>query len=102
MIGKNTIQKPSIDKAIGALHDSRHNTCVVFDSLESTPDIKVQVKTPFNTSAQTRHTNQQISKQKSYQKKKTKSVAALLESLSTGNNGSKCKGWNLDNETKEK
>ena len=83
MIGKNTIHKSSIDKASDTLHESRQNTCIVFDSLESTPDIQVQLKSPFNTTAQTRHTNQLISKQKSHQKKETKKVAALLESLST-------------------
>ena len=94
VIGKNTKHKPSIDKASDTLHESRQNTCVMFDSLESTPHIQVQVKSPFNTTDQKRDTYQLISKQKSNRKKKTKTEAAVLESLSTVNNGSKCKGWN--------
>ena len=61
VIGKNTIQKPSIDKASGTLHESRQNTDVVFDSLESAPGIQVQVTLPFNTTDQKRDTNQLIS-----------------------------------------
>ena len=94
VIGKNTKQKPSIDKASDTLHESRQTACVVFDSLESTPQIQVQVKAPFNTIVQKRNTNQLISKQKGYLKQKKKKEAAVLESLSTVNNGSKCKGCN--------
>ena len=95
VLGKNTKQKPSIDKASDTLHESRQNTCVVFDSLESTPQIQVQVKAPFNTIDQKRDTNQLKSKQKSYRKNKTKKKAAVLGSLLTVNNGSRCKGWNM-------
>ena len=66
VIGNNTKQKPSIDKTSDTLQESRQNTCVVFDSLEYTPHIQVQVKSPFKTTDQKRDTNQLISKQKSY------------------------------------
>ena len=61
VIGKNTIQKPSIDKASGTLHESRQNKGIVFDSLESSRDIQVQVTFPINTTDQKRDINQLIS-----------------------------------------
>ena len=61
VIGKNTKQRPLIDKASDTLHESRQNTFVVFDSLESTPHIRVQVKSPFNTTDPKRDANQLIS-----------------------------------------
>ena len=72
VIGNNSKKKPSIDKTSDTLHESRQSTCVVFDSLESTPHIQVQVKSPYNTTDQKRDTDQLISKQKSYRKNQTK------------------------------
>ena len=88
VIGKNTKQKPSIDKASDTLHESSQNTCVVFDTLESTQDI--QAKSLINTTDLKQNTNQLGNKQKSRRRKKKKRVVAVLESLSTGNNRSKC------------
>ena len=65
VIGENDIQKPSIDKDI-------------------------QVKSLINTTDLRQNTNQLGNKQKSCRRKKKKRVVAVLESLSTGNNRSKC------------
>ena len=88
VIGENDIQKPSIDKASNNLHADIHGTGVVFDFCESTQDI--QVKSLLNTTDLKQNTNQHGNKQKSRHRKKKMRVVAVLESLSTGNNRSKC------------
>ena len=88
VIGENDIQKPSIGKASYNLHADIHDTGVLFDSCESTQDI--QVKSLINTTDLKQNTNQLGNKQKSCRRKKKKRVVAVLESLSTGNNMSKC------------
>ena len=88
VIGENDIQKTSLDKACYNLNADIHNTGVVFDSCESTQDI--QVKSLINTTDLRQNTNQLGNKPKSRRRKTKKRVVAVLESLSTDNNMSKC------------